>query len=410
MALQPDVDPSHLGFDPLRLRRIDTHFGRYVDDGRLPGWQVAVGRRGRVAHVCTYGYRDRATGAPVEDDTLFRIYSMTKPITAVAALILYEEGAFDLTDPVSRFLPEFATPRVYLGGPPEKPVTRPASELIRIWHLFTHTAGLTYGSSRTHPVDALYREAGFEIYPPADLDLAGCCATWAGFPLLFDPGTAWNYSVATDVLGRLVEVISGTSLDSFIDQRICGPLDMADTGFAVPPSQQHRLARLYRPDAGSGLAVPDDVMGERALRGDACPSGGAGLISTLSDYWRFNELLLGRGAVDGVRLLGSRTVDYMARNHLPGGADIATLGGGCVVGSRYAGVGHGLGLAVLVDPVAYRTTGSVGELAWGGAASTAFWVDPVEGISVVFLTQLLPSGTHPLRTELRQLVYSALVD
>jgi CubicO group peptidase (beta-lactamase class C family) len=408
--VQSDVDPAEVGFDAGRLCRIDRHFARYVDDGRLPGWQLLVTRRGVVVHASSYGHRDVAAGLPMTTDTLFRIYSMTKPVTTVAAMMLYEEGAFDLLDPLSAYLPAFAEPRVYVAGPPERPVTRPAMEPIRLWHLFTHTAGLTYGSSRTHPVDAIYRAAGFELDPPPELDLAACAAEWAGFPLLFDPGSAWNYSVATDILGRVVEVLAGMSLADFFRNRIFRPLGMTDTCFSVPESERSRLARLYVPSPGTGLAVPDDEVGNRVLAERACFSGGAGLVSTLGDYNRFARMLLGRGAAHGVRLLGSRTLDYLSRNHLPGGVDIASLGGPFVADARYGGVGHGLGISVMVDPVAYRTIASVGEIAWGGAASTAFWVDPVEEITAIFLTQLMPSGTYPLRTQFRQLVYSALID
>lgn len=409
MPARHDVDPAEVGFDPHRLSRLDRYFARYVDEGKLAGWALLVTRHGKAVHRSTCGYRDQETGAPMTADTLFRIYSMTKPITAVAALMLYEEGAFDLLDPLDAYLPAFADPRVYLGGPPERPITRAAAEPIRLWHLFTHTAGLTYGANRTSPVDAMYRAAGFDLDPPADRDLAACVREWAGLPLLFDPGTAWNYSVATDVLGRVVEVISGMSLAEFFRRRIFAPLGMADTGFSVPEAERDRLARLYVPSPETGLAIPDDEVGGRVLRARAF-SGGSGLVSTLGDYDSFTRLLLGRGAVDGVRLLGSRTVAYLGRNHLPGGVDVATFGAPFVVGSRYAGVGHGLGVAVLADPVQYRTMGSVGDLSWGGAASTAFWVDPVEDIAAVLLTQLLPSGTYPLRIALRQLVYSALVD
>src|SRR5215468_7831561 len=203
--LKAEADPAEVGFDPARLDRLDRHMRRYVDDGRLPGWLLTVSRRGLLAHVSSYGLRDMEAGLPVETDTLWRIYSMTKPITSVAAMILYEEGAFELTDPVSAFIPAFAHVRVYTGGSDQRPVTVPASEPVRIWHLLTHTSGLTYGFLRVHPVDALYRAAGFEWSVPRGMDLATACEAWAAMPLLFQPGTEWNYSVATDVLGRDVE-------------------------------------------------------------------------------------------------------------------------------------------------------------------------------------------------------------
>src|SRR3954447_17053623 len=244
-AMRVESDPITLGFDVDRLARIDRHFARYVDDGRLASWLAVVARDGQVVHVGSAG--------PAPVDTVWRIYSMTKPVTSVAAMMLWEEGAFELTDPVSRFIPEFEASRVWAGGSALKPVTSPVVEPMRIWHLLTHTSGLTYGFHYAHPVDALYRDAGFEWGFPRGLDLAGCCAVWAGLPLLFQPGAEGNYSVSTDVLGRVVEVASGMSLDEFFAARIFGPLGMTDTGFvARDPS---RLPPLYSPDPSTRLAV-----------------------------------------------------------------------------------------------------------------------------------------------------------
>ncbi|GAA0249469.1 serine hydrolase domain-containing protein [Cryptosporangium japonicum] len=395
--------------DPTRLARIDRHFARYVDDGRLPGWSVLVSRHGRVAHTGTYGLRDVEAGRPVTDDTLFRIYSMTKPITSVAALMLYEEGAFELTDPVSRYLPAFAEQRVLVGGTAAKPVTVPAIEPVRIWHLLTHTAGLTYGFHHVDVLDEIYRANGFEWGTPRGLDLGTCVDAWAGLPLAFQPGSEWNYSVATDVVGRLVEVVSGQSLDTFFAERILGPLGMTDTAFSVPEPEADRLAALYTPSPEAGL-VRSDVMGRAALHPPRFLSGGGGLVSTRHDYHRFAQMLLRRGELDGVRLLGDRTVRFLSANHLPGGADLERFGRPLFAETPFRGVGFGLGVSVLLDPVASGTLGSAGEFGWGGAASTAFWVDPAEDLVVVFLTQLLPSSTYPIRSQLRQLVYSALVD
>src|SRR5579875_3895870 len=213
--LEPETDPAEAGFDAKRLARLDRHFARYVEDGRLPGWLLTVSRHGRLVHVSTCGQRDMEAGLPVETGTLWRIFSMTKPVTSVAAMMLYEEGAFELTDPVSKFIPSFAGIQVYDGGPDANPRTVPAIEPVRIWHLLTHTSGLTYGFHHVHPVDTMYRTAGFEWGAPPGLDLAGCCDAWAALPLLFQPGAEWNYSVATDVLGRVVEVASGLPLDEF---------------------------------------------------------------------------------------------------------------------------------------------------------------------------------------------------
>lgn len=403
------IDPRRLGFDPDRLARIDRHFARYVDDGRLPGWQVVVSRRGEVVHHSTYGLRDVEAALAWEADTLVRLYSMTKPITSVAAMMLLEEGAFELKDPVSRFIPSFADARVYRSGSAAKPVTDPLVEPMRMWHLLTHTAGLTYGFHHQHPTDAVYRANGFEWGSPTGLDLAACCDQWASFPLVHQPGAEWNYSVATDVLGRVVEVVSGHTLDVFVRDRILRPLGMDDTGFSVAPGSVERAARLYSPHPATGLAVPSPL---EAPPGEAPAflSGGGGLWGSAEDYLRFCHFLLRRGELDGVRLLGTRTVDYMTRNHLPGNADLERFGRPLFSETTYDGVGFGLGFSVVLDPVHNKVLGSPGDFAWGGAASTAFWCDPLEEIAAVFLTQLLPSSTHPIRPQLKQLVYSALVD
>jgi len=408
--LVPEADPADLGLDAERLRRIDRHFDRYVDDGRLPGYLAVVARDGRIVHVASGGRRDLESGAPVEPDTLWRIYSMTKPVTTVAAMMLWEEGAFELKDPVARFIPGFADARVYLRGPATKPLTAPVVEPICIWHLMTHTSGLTYGFHHTHAVDEIYRTHGFEWSTPPGLDLAACCDVWAGLPLAFQPGAEWLYSVATDVLGRIVEVVSGQSLDAFFAERILGPLGMRDTGFFAPPEEHGRLAALYVADPETGRATRFDQMGAAALGPPDALSGGGGLVSTAADYHRFTRMLLLEGELDGVRLLGPRTVRYMARNHLPGGADLEAFGRPLFAETTFEGVGFGLGFSVLEDAAAGRVPGSVGEFAWGGAASTAFWVDPLERLTVLFFTQLLPSSAHPIRTQLRQLVHQALVD
>jgi CubicO group peptidase (beta-lactamase class C family) len=405
-----EAEPKEVGFDADRLARIERHFARYVDDGLLPGWLVAVSRRGRVAYLSTYGHRDAEAALPVQTDTLFRIYSMTKPITSVAAMMLYEEGAFELKDPISKFIPSFADVRVFRGGSSHNPVTEAATEPIRIWHLLSHTSGLTYGFHYSHPVDAMYRTAGFEWGAPQGADLEECCERWSRLPLVFQPGSGWNYSVATDVLGRIVEIVSGATLEEFFDQRILGPLRMSDTTFGVAESDHDRLAALYLPQLGTRKAVRSDAMGKVALSKPRMLSGGGGLVSSAHDYNRFTQMLLRGGELDGVRLLGSRTVRYMATNHLPGGVDLEAIGQSTFSESSFEGVGFGLGFSVLMDPAANKVLSSPGEFAWGGAASTAFWVDPREEITALFFTQLLPSSTHPIRPQLKQLVYQALVD
>jgi CubicO group peptidase (beta-lactamase class C family) len=409
-AIRLETDPADVGFDAGRLERIERVFASYVEDGRLAGWHVLVARGGRVAYEATAGRRDLEADLPVERDTLWRIYSMTKPVTSVAAMTLWEEGAFELKDPVSRFVPAFADARVFTGGTDLRPVTVPLLEPVRMWHLLTHTAGLTYGFHHAHPVDALYRAQGFDWLTPPGLDLAACCDAWASLPLLFQPGSEWNYSVATDVLGRVLEVLCDAPLDEVLAERVLRPLGMDDTAFHVSEERAGRLAALYSPDPATGRARRNDALGEHVLRPPEMLSGGGGLVSTAADVHRFAQMLLGGGALDGVRVLGTRTLRYMAQNHLPGGADLEQVGRPLFAETTFDGVGFGLGFSVLRDPVANRVIGSPGELAWGGAASTAFWVDPAEDLSAVLLTQLLPSSTWPLRSRLRQLVYAALVD
>jgi len=409
--LKAEVEPSEVGLDAERLRRLDQHFDRYLADRRLPGWLVTVSRHGRLAYASWNGSRDMEAGLPVTGDTLWRIYSMTKPVTSVAAMILYEQGAFELTDPVSKFIPSFGDTRVYAGGPDLRPVTVPTAEPMRIWHLLTHTSGLTYGFHRVHAVDAMYRTAGFEWGQPRNTDLAAACDIWAGLPLLFQPGTEWNYSVSTDVLGRVVEVASGSTLDEFVSSAILRPLGMTDTGFWAGDNTS-RLAVLYT-RAADNTATRLDALGDAALRRPTMLSGGGGLVSTAADYNRFLAMLMPlpgspAGELDGVKLLSPRTVDYMGRNHLPGGADLETYGRPLFAETPFRGIGFGLGFAVVMDPAAGKVVCSEGELAWGGAASTAFWLDRREELAVTFFTQLLPSSAHPIRSQLRQLVYQAL--
>ena len=406
--IKQEVDPGDVGFDAERLRRIDTHFQRYVDDGRLAGYLVAVAREGQVAHLATYGQRDMENNQPVELDTLWRIFSMTKPITSVAAMMLYEEGAFELKDPVSKFIPSFADTKVYRSGSAVNPVLEPQTEPMRIWHLLTHTSGLTYGFHHAHPVDAMYRAGGFEWGNPPGENLEQICERFAAFPLLFQPGSEWNYGVSTDVLGRVVEVASGQTLDKFFQERIFDPLGMTDAAFYA--KDVDRLAALYVPTPGTQKAMRMDAMGEAAKAKPDYLSGGGGLVASAADYHRFNTMLLNGGELDGVRLLGTRTVDYMAQNHLPGHQDLEQFGRPLFAETSFTGVGFGLGFSVVEDNVANKVLSSIGEFAWGGAASTAFWVDPLEEITVLFMTQLLPSSTHPIRPQLKQLVYQALVD
>ena len=414
--LSVGTDPAEVGMDAARLGRIDRRLARWVDDGQLPGYLATVSRHGKLVHVARHGLRDVEDALPVAEDTRWRIFSMTKPVTSVAAMMLYEEGAFQLNDPISRWLPEFAETRVYVAGSAMRPVTAPQVEPIRVGHLLTHTSGLTYGFHHTHPVDAMYRAMGHEWSSPSGADSAEVTRQWASVPLLFQPGSEWNYGVSTDVLGRLVEVLSGQPLDEFFEQRIFAPLGMRDTSFGLRPDDDpESLARLYGavPGQPGGAATGFAFLEAFDAAAHAKPaflSGGGGLLSTAGDYLRFVDLLRRGGAYDGGRLLGSRTIAHMVRNHLPGGQDLETFGRPVFAETPLRGVGFGLGFSMVIDPVRYGVVASAGDYSWGGAASTAFYVDPVEDVTVSFYTQLLPSSTLPIRNHLRQLVNQALVD
>ncbi|MEV6194094.1 serine hydrolase domain-containing protein [Streptomyces sp. NPDC051920] len=403
--LRQEVEPGSVGLDPGALDRLDRHFAALVDDGRLPGFLVAVSRHGQVAHLTTYGRRDRAAGLPVESNTVWRIYSMTKPVTSVAALMLVEEGRLGLDDPVADFLPAFSEPRVYVGGSGPDTTTRPAEQPILIRHLLTHTAGLTFGFYHAHPVDGLYRDAGVESSVAPGADLAGTCEVYARLPLQFEPGTRWNYSVATNVLGRVIEVVSGQDLDVFLRQRVFGPLAMTDAGFQVTDEQAGRLAELYGQDE-DGELVP---IAGLPLRGrPRFLSGSGGMVATARDYHRFMEMLRRRGELDGTRLLRPGTVDLMAANHLPDNADRRAFGSPVHQEPGNAGLGFGLGVSVVVDPAATRAPSSEGAFGWSGVATTTFWVDPRRDLTVQFLSQLRPKGSHSVFPELKRLVHEAV--
>ena len=390
-------------FDPERLARLDRHFATYVDDGRLAGWQLALTLHDEVAHTASYGHRDREAGLPVPDDTVWRIASMTKPIASVCAMTLWEEGLFDLNDPVSRWIPSFADMTVYEGGGLDDYTTVPAADQIRVWQLLSHSAGLTAGFMNSNVVDALYRNLGQD--PTLTLDES--IDAFAALPLLFQPGKRWGYGISTDVLGRLIEIWSGKSLDEAIYERVTGPLGMHDTTWSAQENQVDRLAALYAPDPATLKAVRFDAMAGLALRRPLALSAGGGLLSTVADYLRFTRMLARGGELDGARILNPRTIALMTRNHLPAGLSELSTGG--FSETAFDGMGFGLGFAVLLDPTRGRTTSSAGEYTWGGACSTVFWVDPAEELTAVFMTQLLPSTTHPIRPQLRQLVYSALL-
>ena len=408
-ALATEVAPEEVGFDPGRLARLDAYLDGFVANGRHKGSLLAITRGGRIAHVSYRGQRDAEAGLPVEPDTIWRIYSMTKPITSVAAMLLYEEGALSLFDPVAKFIPSFGDLHVYRHGMAAAPVTARAAQPMLVWHLLTHTSGLTYGFQQANPVDEAYRAAGFILDPPPEHDLASACDVWAGLPLLFEPGAEWNYSVSTDVLGRVIEVISGQSLDEFFAERIFEPLGMTDTGFSVSEAERPRMTALYAHDPATATAVPYPGVDPISAEPPKLPAGGHGLASTAADYHRFTQMLLRRGELDGVRLLAPRTVDFMTANHLPGNATLTDFGRPLLDLACNEGYGFGLGLSPLVDPIAAKTLSVAGEYRWEGAAGTAFWVDPAADMTVLFFTQVL-FGSDDAWLGMRPLVYQALVD
>ena len=412
--LKVTAEPRSVGLSAERLAKLDGYLAGYVDSGRLAGWSMAVARHGQVVHSSLYGHADLEAGKKMASDTIFRIYSMTKPLTSVAAMMLWEEGRLQLTDPVSRFIPSFGDLKVFKRGSSTAPVFEGLTEPMRVWHLLTHTSGLTYGFLMSHVVDEMYRKAGFEWGMPKGKNLAEICDLLAELPLLFQPGSEWNYGVSTDVLGRVVEVASGMSLDAFIDERICRPLGMDDTSFYAPPEKLDRVAQLYARNPATKQAMPLKSAAAAALQPPDCLMGGGGMVGTIADYMRFADMLRRGGVADptlgGARLLSPRTVAYMTTNHLPGNADLSEFGRPIFSETTQEGFGFGLGFAVLMDPARAKTAGSVGDFGWGGAASTTFVVDPVEDMVSVFMTQLMPSSTYPLRPYIRQLVRQAIVD
>jgi CubicO group peptidase (beta-lactamase class C family) len=408
MDTLPLTSPEQVGLSAARLARISSWMKDWVDGGRLAGMVVCVMRKGELAFAETYGKADVERNRPMRPDTIFRIYSMTKPLTSTAIMMLYEEGRFQLDDPISKFIPAFRNPRVYAGGSRGKIDTVPAEREITFRDLLTHTSGLTYGFMESNPVDALYRAKDGVDFQTATSSLKDVVERLATFPLIAQPGKAWNYSVATDVLGCLVEVISGQPFEDFLVERVIKPLGMTDTDFYVPTAKHERFAANYSAGPGGKLELLDDPGKSRYLNPRAVNSGGGGLVSTASDYLRFCKMMLNKGSLDGVQLLGRKTVELMTMNHLKG--DMADMGMPRFSESTYYGIGFGLGFSVTLDPAKAHILGSRGEYAWGGAASTAFWCDPVEDMAVVMLTQLMPSSTYAIRRELRVLSYQAIVD
>ncbi|HSH99581.1 MAG TPA: serine hydrolase domain-containing protein [Reyranella sp.] len=408
MDTLPLVSPDQVGLSAARLSRISGWMQAWVDSGRLPGMAVCVMRKGELAFAETRGRADVERNKPMRPDTIFRIYSMTKPLTSTAIMMLYEEGRFQLDNPISRFVPAFKNPRVYAGGSRGKIDTVPAEREITFRDLLTHTSGLTYGFMESNPVDALYRSKDGVDFQTATSSLKDAVEKLATFPLIAQPGKAWNYSVSTDVLGYLVEAISGQPFEDYLVDKVIRPLGMTDTDFYVPKAKHDRLAANYAAGPGGKLDLIDDPAKSRYLAPRNLNSGGGGLVSTAADYLRFCKMMLNKGELDGVRLLGRKTVELMTTNHLKG--DMADMGMPRWSETTAEGIGFGLGFAVMIDPAKAHILGTRGEYNWGGAASTTFWCDPVEDMAVVMLTQLMPSTTYPIRRELRVLAYQAIVD
>ena len=404
------VKPEEVGLSSTRLDRIRGHFQRYIDDGKLAGTLTLVARHGHVAFFEPQGHLELEGSRPMHQDAVFRIYSMSKPITTVALMMLLEKGLCQLDDPVHRFIPSWEKLGVFVGGSYPAFLRAPALRPMTIRDLLSHTSGLTYGFMERTNVDAAYRALRIADRSKPDYTLQDMVDTLAELPLEFSPGTRWNYSVATDVTGYLVEVISGQRFDAYLLEHIFQPLGMTDTAFTVADAQLERFACNYERLRDGRLRLADNPDSSE-FRGGSFFSGGGGLISTAPDYLRFTLMLRNRGELDGVRLLSRKTVDLMTVNHLPGGQDLTALAqAGMFTETAYAGVGFGLGFSVMLDPARAQVLGSPGEFAWGGAASTAFWVDPVEDLIVIFMTQLMPSSSYPLRRELRNLTYGALAD
>ncbi len=404
------VDPTDVGLNPERLQRIPEFFQPYIDQKKLPCCAVLIARGGEVAHLSFQGATEMGGSRPIDENTIYRIYSMTKPITSVAAMMLFEEGKLRLDHEVSRYIPEFGDVMVWDGGTQDAPKLKRPERPIMVRDLFVHTSGITYAFLQQHPVDAIYRMRGLEYSAWKDGDLASFCAALAQAPLVFSPGEKWNYSNSTDVLGRVVEVASGMPLDQFFQTRIFAPLGMDDTGFFVPEAKLDRLMACYYRNPTSGQIIQNDPGGRLSVysRKPNVLSGGGGLVSTLGDYLSFCRMLANGGELNGVRILSPKTLEFMTRNHLPENKTIAQMGDKTFSETRMDGSGFGLGWAVTTDVIATTQPGSEGTYSWGGMASTFFWIDPVEDLITIQMTQLMPSGSYPIRPQLQQLVYTAI--
>jgi CubicO group peptidase (beta-lactamase class C family) len=410
MLAPTTASPESAGMSKAALDRVDAHLkSRYLESGRFPCTQLVVYRRGKVVHSAVQGLADVERKVPVHDDTIFRIYSMTKPITAVAFMMLVEEGRVALDEPVHKYIPEWKDLGVFVAGTAPNFLTKPPTRPMQIVDLLRHTSGLTYGLQQRSNVDAAYREQKIADMVPGET-LDNMIADLAKIPLEFSPGEAWNYSVSIDVIGYLIGKISGTPFPQFLKERIFDPLGMVDTDFHVPAEKAHRFAACYSNNPPGKMKLYDDPAKSFYLSPPTLFSGGGGLCSTAADYLTFCRALLNGGELGGTRLLGPKTLKLMATNHLPGGADLPAMSRSMFSEATNNGVGFGLGVAVTMDPAKTLLPGSAGEYFWGGMASTAFWIDPAEELITVFMTQLVPSSSYPIRRELRTLVYAAITD
>lgn len=402
-------DPRAFGFDPDRLGRIGRFLDEaYVAPGLLPGVQLLVGRDGEPVHFVSLGIHRAGSEAPLRDDAIFRIASMTKPVTSLAFMALVEQGRTALDQPVAAVIPELERVEVYAGGGGGAPfrTTAPERPMLMI-DLLRHTSGLTYDFQRVTPVDAAYRERRLlALRGPTPLE--PFVAALGEIPLEFSPGTAWNYSVSTDVLALVVERLAGEPFDAHVERTIFRPLGMEDTSFTVPAAKIDRLTDAWMLDPERGTVLYDRGEDSSWSRPPAFVSGGGGLVSTTADYHRFCRMLLGRGSVDGVTIVGRKTFDLMTVNHLPGGADLTELSRSMFSEAIYSGQGFGLGFGINMDPAKAMAPGSAGEFYWGGIFSTYFFIDPVERVSAVFMTQLMPSSSYPVRRQVKTMIYAAL--
>ncbi|MEM7195778.1 MAG: serine hydrolase domain-containing protein [Pseudomonadota bacterium] len=392
------------------FQKVTDMLDEYVNSGRIPGYSVVIAdvRERRLQRQ--FGLMDIERKKPVTPDTLFRIYSMTKPITSVALMQLWQQSAFDLSDPVSDYLPGWESFSVFNGGTVDDYAVTSANATVKIVDLLRHTAGLTYGFEPENVVDQLYHRAGLTI-ERRNMNLAEGARLLASLPLRFEPGTRWHYSFATDVVGHLVEVISGTTLDQYLRANVFEPLGMRDTGFYVSDSELERFAACYCPHPEKvALVLQDDPATSSFRKMPNMLSGGGGLVSTVDDYLRFCRAMLSGGHLEGYKLLEAETVELMISNHLPGNEDLSVVGESLFTETTYSGIGFGLGYAVVLDPAVTESPTNQGEYSWGGMASTYHWIDPVEQIIVVFMTQLIPSSTYPLRAELKQVVHDCLTN